>query len=121
MVARLDPSPRQPGVFHLTMTFNLQELHLEREKNNWVALIRFATYFPAVPKPNGSEESIKITLTEQRLRESLANGYTMQRLVFAGNRTGDLRLAIQDRVTGAAGSVKLSLAGAGPTNPRNGQ
>lgn len=110
MVARLDPSPRQAGVFHLTMTFNLQELHLEREKNNWVALIRFATYFPAVPKPNGSEESIKITLTEQRLRETLATGFSIERLVIPGNRKGDLRVAVQDRTTGSAGSVKLTLA-----------
>ena len=47
MTARLDPDVRQAGVYQLTMTFNLQELHLEREKNNWVALIKFATYFPA--------------------------------------------------------------------------
>ena len=113
MVARLDPYPRQAGVYQLTMTFNVQELHLEREKNNWVALIQLATYFPAAAKPNGTDESIKITLTEQRLRETLANGYTLQRTVIAGNRKGDLRLAIQDRVTGAAGSVKLPLAGAG--------
>jgi VWFA-related protein len=121
MVARLEPYARQAGVFRLTMTFNLQELHLEREKNNWVALIQFATYFPASAKPNGTEESIKITLTEQRLRETLANGYTMQKLIIAGNRKGDLRLAIQDRATGAAGSVKLQLAGAGQSNPKNGQ
>jgi VWFA-related protein len=119
MVARLVPYARQAGVQNLTLTFNLQELHLEKEKNNWVALIRLATYFPSAAKPNGTEESIKITLTEQRLKESLANGYTIQRLVFAGNRKGNLRLAVQDRVTGAAGSVKLALAG--PTNPTNGQ
>ncbi|MBZ5633393.1 MAG: VWA domain-containing protein [Acidobacteriia bacterium] len=113
MAARLDPYPRQAGIYRLTMTFNLQELHLEREKNNWVALIRLATYFPSAAKPNGTEESIKITLTEQRLRETLANGYSMERLVIAGTRTGDLRVAIQDRVTGAAGSVKLPLAAAG--------
>jgi VWFA-related protein len=113
MVARLDPYPRQAGVYQLTITLNVQELHLEREKNNWVALIRFATYFPAAAKPNGTDESIKITLTEQRLSETLANGYTLQQTVFAGNRTGDLRLAIQDRVTGTAGSVKLPLTGAG--------
>jgi len=121
MVARLDLYPRQAGMYHLTMTFNLQELHLEREKSNWVALIRLATYFPSAAKPNGTEESIKITLTEQRLRETLANGYTMERLVFAGNRKGDLRLAVQDRVSGAAGSVKLQIAGAGQVNPKNGQ
>jgi hypothetical protein len=122
MTARLDPHPRQAGVYQLTMTLNVQELHLEREKNNWVALIRFATYFPAAKKPNGTEESIKITLTEPRLRETLANGYTLQQVVIAGNRSGDLRVAVQDRVTGAAGSVKLRLAAAEQSsNPRNGQ
>jgi VWFA-related protein len=121
MAARLDPDLRQPGVYHLTATFNLQELHLEREKDNWTALIRFATYFPAASKPNGTEESIKITLTEQRLRESLEHGYTLQQLVIAGNRTGDLRIAIEDRFTGASGSVKLPLAVSGQSNPKNGQ
>jgi len=121
MVARLDPYPRQAGVFQLTMTLNVQELHLEREKNNWVALIRLATYFPTAQKPNGTEESIKITLTEQRLRETLANGYTLQQMVIAGGRRGDLRVAVQDRVTGTAGSVKLQLAATGRSNPKNGQ
>ena len=93
MMARLDPYPRQAGIFQLTISFNLQELHLEREKNYWVGRIQLATYFPSAKKPNGTAESIKITLTEQRLRETLANGYTMQRLVIAGNRTGDLRVA----------------------------
>jgi VWFA-related protein len=112
IAALLEPNARQAGVFQLTMSFNLQELHLEREKNNWVALIQLATYFPAAAKPNGTEESIKITLTAQRLREALANGYTLQRVMIVGDRKGDMRVAIQDQVTGAAGSVKLQLAGA---------
>lgn len=121
MAARLDPYPRQAGIYQLTLSFNLQELHLEREKNNWVGMIRLATYFPTSSKPNGTEETIKITLTEQRLRESLAYGYTFQTWVIAGNRTGDLRVAIEDRATGAAGSVKLQLASIGRSNPRNEQ
>ena len=88
MIARLDPDLRQAGVYQLTLTFNLQELHLEREKNNWVALIKLATYFPAATKPNGTEESIKLTLTEQRLRETLVNGYTLQQIVIAGEPEG---------------------------------
>ena len=36
-----------------------------------------------------------------------------QRFVFAGDRKGVVRLALQDRVTGATGSVKLPLAGSG--------
>ena len=126
IAALLEPYARQAGVFQLSISFNVQELHLEREKNNWVAQIQFATYFPAAAKPNGTEESIKLTLTEQRLREALANGYTLQRMIVVGNRKGDMRLAIQDKVTGAAGSVKLQLADAGQlnlnsTNPKNGQ
>ena len=42
MTAILEPDVRQAGISQLTMTFNLQELHLEREKDNWVALIRVA-------------------------------------------------------------------------------
>ena len=80
-----------------------------------------ATYFPAAPKPNGTEESIKLTLSERRLREVLANGYTLQRMIVVGNRKGDMRLAIQDQVSGAAGSVKLQLAAAGQPVPKNGQ
>ena len=125
MTASLEPYARQAGVFQVTMNFNLQELHLERERNNWVALIQLATYFPAAAKPNGTEESIKLTLTERRLREALANGYTLQRMMIVGDRKGAMRLAIQDQVTGAAGSVKLQLAGAGieseRANPKNGQ
>ena len=121
MMARLDPLPRQAGIYQLTVAFNLQELHLDREKDKWVGLIRMATFFPSAAKPNGTEESIKITLTEQRLRESLAKGYTIQHLVFAGNRTGDLRVAVEDRATGTAGSVKLPLPGPGPANPKNEQ
>jgi hypothetical protein len=121
IAAQLEPYARQAGVFQLTLSFNLQELHLEREKNNWVAQIQLATYFPAAAKPNGTEESIKLTLTEQRLREALANGYTLQRMIVVGNRKGNMRLAIQDQVTGAAGSVKLQLADAGRPNPKNGQ
>jgi VWFA-related protein len=121
MTARLEPDARQAGVSQLTMTFNLQELHLEREKDNWVALIKVATYFPASAKPNGTEEGIKITLTEKRLRETLANGYTVRRPMIVEGRKGDLRVAIQDRVTGAAGSVRLQLAEADQPNPKNGQ
>jgi hypothetical protein len=84
-------------------------------------LIKLATYFPSASKPNGTEESIKITLTGQRLRETLASGYTFQRLMFVGNRKGDLRVAIQDRATGMIGSVRLQLADAGKPNPKNGQ
>jgi len=121
IAALLEPYARQAGVFQLTLSLNVQELHLEMEKNNWVAQILLATYFPAAAKPNGTEESIKLTLTEPRLREALAYGYTLQRLMVVGNRKGDMRLAIQDQVTGAAGSVKLQLAGVGQPNPKNGQ
>ena len=121
IAALLEPYARQAGVFQLTLSLNLQELHLEREKNNWVAQIELATYFPAAAKPNGTDESIKLTLTEPRLRQALASGYTLQRLIVVGNRKGDMRLAIQDQVSGAAGSVKLQLAAAGKPNPKNGQ
>ena len=87
---------------------------MEREKDRWVASMDFITYFPGAKKPNGDQQVLKISLSEQRLRESLANGYTVHRPWSApAAHKGDLRLVVQDRATGAAGSVRLRAAGPG--------
>jgi len=97
------------GMSEVEVKLNFSELHLEHEQNSWVALINLATQLPAKKPPNGTMESIKITLTEARLREVLENGFILRRPVPIGDATGDLRVVVQDRGTGAAGAVGLKL------------
>jgi VWFA-related protein len=103
--------PARPGNYQLELRLNFNELHVEREQNKWVALIEVATQLPAKKPPNGTVEDIKITLTDARLAQVLRDGFLLRRPFLANGQRGDLRVVVQDRVTGAAGSVKLQLPG----------
>jgi VWFA-related protein len=103
------PVAGKSGTHLLELLLNLNELHLEPEKGRWVALIAIATQFPVKKPPNGTLEEIKITLTEERLKEALRDGYSMKREFSAGGLVGNLRIVLQDRITGQAGSVTVAI------------
>ncbi len=110
LAARVEPVPNKADAYDLFLTFDLSQIHLDREGDRWVATIDFLTYFPQAKKPNGEDQALKITLTERSLREALASGYTLHRAWNAQPPArGDLRLVVQDRTTGAAGSIRLRV------------
>jgi VWFA-related protein len=103
------PDPVKRGEYLLDLRVNLNEVHLEREQNRWVALLAVATQFPAKKRPNGTLENIKLSLTEDRLKSALREGYVIRRPYPAGDLRGDLRVVVQDRMTGLAGSVRVPI------------
>jgi hypothetical protein len=117
LTAFAEPVRSKPGVYDLEITFDLSGIHMEREGDRWVASMDLITYFPLAKRNKGDQQVLKISLSEQKLRESLAKGYTLHRAWKAPNASamhkGDLCLVVQDRVTGAAGSVRLRVAGPG--------
>ena len=102
----------QPGVFKLAVTLNVSELHLEHIKDRWVGNIDFGTHFSQALDFKGSYETILINLSEDRLRETLQNGFEFRRTIDSGGLTGELRVVVQDRSTGSIGSVRIPI---GPT------
>jgi hypothetical protein len=103
------PVPNRPGVYRLEITLNPNELHLEHVKDRWLASLTFATLFSPSDSTKGSFETLRLSLTENRLREALVKGYAFSRDVAAGDAAGDLRVVIQDFATGSAGSVRVPL------------
>ncbi len=103
------PVPNKPGVYRLNITVNTNELHLDHVNDRWFASIAFATLFSPSESTKGSLETLRLSLTEKRLRETLANGYVFSRDVVAGDLSGELRVVVQDRVTGLAGSLRVPL------------
>jgi VWFA-related protein len=114
LAGRTTQAEGKPGIYNVDLNLNLSELHLERENGRWVALLAIATEFSAKHRPNGTLENIKLTLTEDRLREVLRTGYPLRRPFTAGELTGELRVVVQDRITGDAGSLSLHI---GPQKP----
>ena len=112
LVGTASPSPGKPGIYNISLNLNLSEMHLEQEHGRWIALLTVATEFLPKKRPNGTLQNIKITLTEERLKEVLRTGYPLQLPFTAGTLTGGLRVVVQDRATGDAGSLSLNI-GAG--------
>jgi VWFA-related protein len=104
-----NPVPDRPGVYRLAITVNTNELHLDHVKDRWVGWLSFATLFSPSDSTKGSFETLRLSLTENRLRTALANGYTFSRDVAAGDAAGELRVVIQDFTTGSAGSLRVPL------------
>ncbi len=110
LAARVERVRNKPGAYDLMLTLDLSQIHFEREGDHWVASLDFLTWFPKATKTSGDTQWLKITLTDQGLSKSLANGFTLHRAWSSPPAgAGDLRLVVQDRMTGATGSVRLRV------------
>jgi hypothetical protein len=107
--ASMTPIPGKPGVHYLAVTLNINELHLEHLKDRWIGLIDFGTHFSLALDFKGTYEGIVISLTEDRLRETLRDGFVMRRQIDSNGQSGELRVVIQDRSTGSIGSIRVPI------------
>jgi VWFA-related protein len=99
----------RPGIYALDVTLSVNELHLEHIKDHWVGQIDFGTHFSPAVDYKGTYETIRINLTEARLRETLQNGFVLRRAIDSGGLPGELRVVVQDRSTGSIGSVRIPI------------
>ena len=84
-------------------------MHLEHQKNRWVGNIDFGTHFSLALDFKGTYETIRISLTEDRLRETLNKGFILRRKIDSGGANGVLRVVVQDRATGSIGSMRIPI------------
>jgi VWFA-related protein len=115
------PVEGSPGMYNLEITLDLEGLHLERAQNGrWNGAIALGMRFSPAESTKGSLETIGLSLTEDRLKAALKDGYVLRRKVVAGDRTplssapggqsvtvGYLRIVIEDPATGEIGSVSV--------------
>jgi hypothetical protein len=94
-------------LYELELTLDLGGLHLEHQKNRWVGSIAYGTLLTPSDSTKGTLETIRLSLTEDRLRAALKDGYVLRRKVVMGDRTGNLRVSIEDTATGVVGSVTI--------------
>jgi VWFA-related protein len=105
--ASATPVKGAAGVYELEITLDLDGLHLEHQKDRWVGSIAFGTLLTPSESTKGTLETIRLSLTEDRLRAALKNGYVLRRKVVMGERAANLRVSIEDTSTGILGSVSV--------------
>jgi VWFA-related protein len=90
----------------LALNVNLGDVHLDQGDDRWTGAIEIAFHFAKEPKL--SIQTVNLSLSRDQLLVALKNGLALTKII-PGGQTGDLRVVVQDRATGAAGSVGVHL------------
>ncbi len=101
---------------HVNLTVNLADVQLKKQEDRWVGSLRLAARLESstggvITAATPVLETVTIRLTDQQLRDRLTTGLVLPLSIPPGDRTGSLRIVIQDATNGAAGSLRLSLGG----------
>ncbi len=110
--ASATPVKGAAGVYQLEVTLDLDGVHLEHQhldhqSARWVASLAFGTLVTPPVSTKGTLETIRISLTENKLKAALKDGYVLRRKVVTGDQPMNLRVAIEDPSTGVIGSVSV--------------
>jgi VWFA-related protein len=111
IIALTEPIRERPGRYQIELSIDAHDLYFQEREGHWLSWIDFATHFSGTPTLSGTVETILVSLNEERFREVLQEGLKVRREVDLADQTGQLRIAIQDRASGRAGSVLLRLTG----------
>jgi VWFA-related protein len=94
------------GDRQLALKINLGDLHLDQKDEHWVGAIDVAIHFDKETKMN--LQTFNLQMTRDQLLAALKSGFVLRKTI-PGSQTGDVRVVVQDRATGAAGSLGLHL------------
>ena len=112
LAATAKPVPDKPGVFSILVKVNIADLHLDASNGQWTGSFDLAILLPGTSK--AKLHRFQIHATQDKLRELIEQGFAHQEQIELSRTEGMVRVAVQDRSTGAAGSVSVPV----PFDPR---
>ena len=112
--AQFLPGQSQAALREFLLRIDVHELEMKTEQAKdgsplSTASVTVATFFPSEPKRTPVVSVVKLTFTERRLPEVLREGYLMRFQVDNGGAPGKVRVVVQDRSSGKAGSLTLDV------------
>ncbi len=105
-----NPVTGKPGTFAIDMRVSVADLHLEQSQDRWTGAFDVAVQTPNAHPPKGKVHRFEIHASDEELRGLLSKGFVHREVIEAGGEAGSVRVVVQDRNTGAAGSLRVPLA-----------
>ena len=109
VMAAAAPAPNRPGVDAVQVRVDLKDLQFERRADKWFTSFDLALAIESGGEPRVSVSPNSLSLSDDQLRQGLAGGVTIDNTVPAPDKAATLRVVIQDKATGEAGSVRIPL------------
>ena len=108
--ASAQPVPEKPGTFRVVLRIETSDLQLERRNDRWAGMLDLIVRVESSKQKAVQLRSIPIDLPEDRFKTALLRGMTLEDTVTTDRPTDRVRIVLQDRATGLAGSLWLPLA-----------
>jgi VWFA-related protein len=99
--------PGKRGTYAIVVRVNVADLHLELKDGQWAGTFDLAIQSPGAIK--AKVHRFEIRAKEEQLRELIQKGFVRQEPLETDGSEGMVRVAVQDRNTGAAGSVSIRV------------
>jgi hypothetical protein len=104
LTAQLRPDTARPGFRQMRLTVDLHDVHLEPSGDHMEGA--FDLVLLTKRTPSARLLQLQLELSPAEWERALETGYTLN-VGGIDARSGDLRVAVRDRTTGAAGSVRI--------------
>ena len=105
------PNPSKPGNHAVQVRVNVADLQFERKDDKWVAAFDLGM---AIEGPDGKALRVitvpnKLNLTDDQFKQGLTSGLIVDSAAPTPAQPGKLRVVVQDKTSGAAGSVRIPI------------
>jgi VWFA-related protein len=111
VMAAAAPAPNRPGIDAVQVRVDVKDLQFEKRADKWFTSFDLALALEAGGEPKISSSPKSLSLSDDQLRQALTGGVTIDNTVPAPDKAATLRVVIQDKATGEAGSVRIPLPG----------
>jgi VWFA-related protein len=109
LVAETMPDPAKPGFQQVHVSVDLHDVHLEKLDNMWVGGVDVSLSIEGSRAARTITTKVKIP--DALLASALEKGIAVNDSIEADSRAARLRIVVQDRATGAVGSIRVPLGG----------
>ncbi len=108
LTAEATPERDHPGLYDLRVTVDLRDIRLGHAEGHSTGSIYFSVPDPVV-KGNARTTDVPVDLTDEQLARELDTGFRLLDQGVAAD-SGEIRIVVRDRATGAAGSLRIPVA-----------
>ncbi len=111
LVASVQPSSGSQGAYRVLLKIDVADLDLARQNDRWTGTLELVIHLESSKQKTVQVRTIPVHFAEEDFRTALSSGLVLEDTVTTKSPADRLRIVVQDRATGFAGSLRVPIAG----------
>ncbi len=107
VLAQATPDETHPGSFNVHVTIDLHDVQLANQDRKWVGAVDLSFH---LENSNSAQTTTQtVAIPEDQLAAALDKGIVVDHAIESQGKPDDLRVVVEDKATGAVGSLRIPL------------